>query len=376
MLHKINALILIIFLLFTAPVFAQLSYSFSTEQEYNDNPFRSQLATKTLVSSLDYGIEHNSDLIAIGYSGSYYNFEAVPERNFYWHQLSAWKSFENSTAGIFAEQRLGKDIYTYFNYTNVTGYYTHQFAVNDFNIMLSPNVSLSKYPSISILDNLKITMNGSVNYGFETGTTFILGGAFTYKKYLDPTQSGTYSYIDESNQLVTEAYTDRNVSSVTQMLSFFRIAQSVTSTTGIASQFTNRSILNGFGSFVKDLNMIYGDESEIFDDPANYEGNNLSIELTQILFDDLTIKGSYFFNNKFYPSQGIYDEAYNYNTGTMRSDVQRIFNFSLNKNFSIGNSEDSSISVGLEYQWLENQSNSSLFNYKSNSININVGLNF
>ncbi len=314
MFYKIKTLMLIGFFLFNVKAFAQLSYNFSTEQEYNDNPFRSQLATKTLISSLDYGIEHNSDLIAIGYSGSYYNFEAVPERNFYWQQLSAWKSFENSTAGIFAEQRFGKDIYTYFNYTNVTGYYTHRFNMDDFHVMLSPNVSLSKYPSISILDNLKITMNGSVNYGFETGTTVILGGAFTYKKYLDPTQSGTYSYINESNQFITEAYTDRNVSSVTQMLSFFRIAQSITPTTGIASQFTNRSILNSFGSFVKDLNMIYGDESEIFDDPVNYEGNNLSIELTQILFDDLTIKGSYFFNNKFYPSQGIYDEAYNYYT--------------------------------------------------------------
>jgi hypothetical protein len=376
MFHKIKALMLISFFLFTGRVFAQLSYSFSTEQEYSDNPFHSQLATKTLISSLDYGLEHNSDLLTIGYNGSYYNFEAIPERNFYWHQLSASKSFESSTVGILAEQRLGKDIYTYFNYTNITGYYTHQFAVSNFNIMLSPNVSLSKYPSISILDNLKISLNSSVNYGFETGTTFILGGAFTYKKYLSPTQSGTYSYINETNQLITESYTDKNVSSVIQMLSFLRAAQSITPSTGIAAQFTNRSILSRVGSFVKDLNMIYGDESEIFDDPVNYEGNNFSIELTQILFDNLTIKGSFFFNNKFYPSQGIYDEAYNYNTGIMRSDEQKIFNFSLNKNFSLGDSNDFSLSVGLKYQWIDNQSNSSLFNYKSNLININVGLNF
>jgi hypothetical protein len=219
-------------------------------------------------------------------------------------------------------------------------------------------------------------MNGSINRGFETGTTVILGGAFTYKKYLDPTQRGTYSYINETNQLVTEAYTDRNVSSVTQMLSFLRIAQSITPTTGIASQFTNRSILNGFGSFVKDLNMIYGDESEIFDDPVNYEGNNLSIELTQILFNDLTIKGGYFFNNKFYPSQGIYNEAYNYNTGIMRSDVQKIFVFTMYKNFSLDDSEDIGLSVGLKYQYINNQSNSVLFNTKANSMSVNIGLNF
>ncbi len=376
MFRKINSLIVIGFLLLTTQAFAQLSYSFSTEQEYNDNPFRSQLATKTLISSLDYSLEHNSDLLTIGYNGSYYNFEAVPVRNFYWHQLSAYKSFENSTVGILAEQRLGKDIYTYFNYTNVTGYYTQQFRWDDFHIVVSPNASLSKYPSISILDNLKFSLNGTINRGFETGTTIILGGAFTYKKYLDPTQSGTYSYLDEVNQIVSETYMDKNVSSITQMLSFLRVAQSITPTTGLAAQFTNRSILSGFGSFVKDLNMIYGDESELFDDPVNYEGNNLSIELTQILFDDLSIKGSFFFNNKFYPSQGIYDEAYNYNTGIMRSDTQKILDFSLNKDIHLGSSEDFSLSVGLKFQLIKNQSNSSVFNYNSNSINLNVGFNF
>lgn len=376
MFRKIDTFIAIGFILFTTQVFGQLSYSFSTEQEYNDNPFRSKLATKTLISSLDYGLEHNSDILTIGYNGSYYNFEAAPARNFYWHQLSAYKSFENSTVGILAEQRLGKDIYTYFNYTNVTGYYTHQFSWDDFHVVVSPNASLSKYPGISILDNLKFSLNGTVNHGFETGTTVILGGAFTYKKYLDPTRSGTYSYLDETNQLVSETYMDKNVSSITQMLSFLRVAQSITPTTGLAAQFTNRSILSGFGSFVKDLNMIYGDESELFDDPVNYEGNNISIELTQLLFDDLTIKGSFFFNNKYYPSQGIYDEAYNYNTGIMRNDTQKILDFSLNKDIHLGSSDTYSLSIGLKYQWINNQSNSSVFNYNSNSINLNVGFNF
>jgi hypothetical protein len=368
--------LLAIFLIITSKVLPQLSYSLSTEQEYNENPFRSQLATKTLISSLDYGLEFDLDLFTASYNGSYYNFSAAPERNFYWHQLAAWKNLDSSTIGVIAEQRYGKDIYTYFNYSNITAYYTAQFNPNVFHITISPNVSYARYTNISILDNLKATLNGSINHGFETGTTVILGGAFTFKKYLDPTQTGTYSYLDETNQLVTETYMDKNVSSITQMLSFLRVAQSISPTTGLATQYTNRSIINGFGSFVKDLNMIYGDESEIFDDPVNYEGNNIVLELTQILFNDLTIKGSFYFNNKFYPSQGIYDEAYNYDTEIMRRDEQKILHLSLTKDFSLNDSGKFNLSLGLNYQSINNQSNSTLFNYKNNSFGVNIGFGF
>jgi hypothetical protein len=375
MYHKIK-LMIILGLMSALKIFPQFSYNLSTEQVYSDNPFHSQIAEKTLISSFDYSVEYSSDFMNIGYNGSYYNFEAIPERTFYWHNLSFWKNFDNSTLGIFAEQRFGKDVYTYFDYTSITGYYTQLINTGDFHISFSPVINFSKYNSISILDNLKGSFNCSINYGLESGTTFIFGGAFTYKQYLDPKQSGSYSYIDSTNQLITETYTDKNVSSVSQALSFLRVAQSITSSTGIAVQFTNRSVLSGFGNFVKDLNMIYGDESEIFDDPVNYEGNNLSIELTQLLFEDLTIKGLFFYNNKDYPSQGIYDVSYNYNTVIMRSDKQKIFHLSLNKDFSLNENDDISLSVSLYYQRIENQSNSYLFDYKSNTINLNIGLDF
>lgn len=367
---------IIIGIVSASEILPQLSYNISTEQIYSDNPFLSKIAEKTLISSADYSIEHSSDFINISYNGSFYNFEAIPERNFYRHNLSLWKSFDNSTLGISADQRFGKDVYTYFDYTSVTAYYTQLIKTGNFNISFSPIIDISKYNSISILDNLKGSLNYSINYGIEPGTTFIFGGAFTYKQYLDPKQSGSYSYIDSTNQLITETYTDKNVSSLSQVLSLLRIAQSITPTTGIAVQFTNRSVLSGFGNFVKDLNMVYGDESEIFDDPVNYEGNNFLVELTQILFEDLTIKGFFLYNNKNYPSQGIYDVSYNYNTGIMRSDKQKIFQLFMNKDFTLNADDDVSLSASLNYQRIENLSNSYLFDYDSNTISLNIGLDF
>lgn len=370
---KITNKIFIALLFISTVNYAQWSFGFSTEQEYNDNPFRSKFAEQSVVSSYSGNAEYDFTAFKFGYSGSLISFDALSERNFYWHQAAIWKEFETSNIGLSFEQRINKDIYTYFDYNNFSLYYNHQIEHDNFYITLSPYASLTKYTYIPILDNLQTSLSASVNRGFETGTTIIFGGSLNYKNYTSPTTSGTYTYLDNSNNLVTEPYKDENVSSLTQLLTFARIAQSITETTGLAAQFTNRSILSGFGTYVKDLNVIYGDESEMFDDPVNYEGNNLSVELTQILFEDIQIKAGYYLNKKNYPSQGIYDEALAYNTGIMRSDTQSIFSFSAKKNIPLEFLNGLNLSISLNYQTISNKSNSYLFDYKNNSFNVNFG---
>lgn len=363
-----------LFFILVTKSFGQWSFGISTEQEYNDNPYRSKFAEKSIISSFNGNLEYDFDLLKIGYAGSLIGFDVLPERNFYWHQVATWKEFESSSIGVSFEQRINKDIYAYFDYKNFSLYYNHQLEIENFYISLAPFTSLTKYRYIPILDNLQTTINMSINRGFESSTTLIVGGALNYKSYTSPSLSGTYSYLDETNTLVTESFNDQNVSSLTQILSFARVAQSITETTGLAVQFTNRSILSGFGSFVKDLNVIYGDESEMFDDPVNYEGNNLSIELTQILFEDVQLKAGYFLNRKNYPSQGVYDEQLSYNTGIMRNDTQSVFNLSAKKNIPLEFLNGLNLSVGLNFQTITNKSNSYLFDYKSNSFNLNLGL--
>lgn len=355
---------------------AQWTFGISTDQEYNSNPFRSPLATKAFISTVDFGLENDLNTFSIGYYGSFINFNELSDRNYFWHQFAVWKDLENGTLGIYAEQRLNRELYNYFDYSNYTAYYLQKFNVADYYFSVNPHLSLSKYENISILDNLKGSLALNINHGFETETTLILGGTFTYKKYLDPTQSGQITYLNESNQLVTEKYTDQNVSSITQILSYIRVAQSLGDKTGIAAQFTNRSIINGFANQVKELNMIYGDESEIFDDPVNYEGNSISLELTKILGEDWTIKLGYYINNKFYPSQGIYNALSEYNTNIMRTDIQNIFNVNLKKSFALNEAETTSLSLGLNYQYINNKSNSYWFKYNGNSFNVGLSLEF
>lgn len=361
-------------LLYSSISLAQWNFGLSTQNEYSDNPFRNSLAEKSFISSLDFNLQRDLNFLNVGYTGSYLTFAQLPERNFYTHQISLTKNFENSSLGFLTDQRFGKDIYSYFDFSNYILFYNHLFQIDSIYFSLAPNLSITNYDEINILDNAKLSISYYMNKGFDSGTTFIVGGAFNLKKYLSPTQTGVYSYLDENNNLVEESYVDKNVSSISQLLTFGRIAQSITSTTGLAFQFTNRSILSGFGAFVKDLNLYYGDESEIFDDPVNYEGNSISLELTQLLFEDMQIKAGYYFNNKHYPSQGLYNNFYEYNTEIMRSDAQSVFNLSISKSIPLGFLDDLHLSVGLIYQMISNKSNSYLFDYKSNSINLNLGL--
>jgi hypothetical protein len=214
-----------------------------------------------------------------------------------------------------------------------------------------------------------------LNRGFETNTTLIAGGSLNYKKYTNPSISGTYEYINENNDIVQETFYDQNINSITQLLSYFRIAQSISETTGAAFQFTNRSILGGIANDVKELNLYYGDESEIFDDPVNYEGNGISLELTKV-FDEAQLKAAYYINKKNYLSQGIYNDTLLYNTDINRADTQNILSLSVSKDFYIDESEKTSISFKLGFTRIMNTSNSYLFNYKSNSINLSVGIEF
>lgn len=374
--NRFSLTIIFLLLIMLGFSYGQISFSISTEQEFNDNPFKSVLPEKTIISSFDGGLEIDLDAVSFGYYGSYINFDIVPERNFYWHQASAWKSFDNSTLGFYAEQRINKEEYSYFNYTNLNAFYQQKFSIGEFHFSVSPNISLTKYDNISILDNYKLNMGYFVNRGFESGTTLILGGAFNYKKYLDPVQSGIFEYFDSTNTLIKETFTDKNINSLSQLITYGRIAQSITPTTGAAMQFTNRSIINGIGNQYKELNMVYGDESEIFDDPVNNEGNGFLLEITQLIGEDMSLKAGYYFNKKFYPSQGIYDEAGNYLTGIMRVDSQSFVNILFKKTFTLDDSSSSVLSLGLNFQYINNKSNSYWFNFNGNMLNISLGVQF
>lgn len=364
----------VIFLSLQTYINAQVSLQLTTEQEFNSNPFRSAVPEKNFISSYDFILQQEIGSFGYMYNGTIYNFSNTPDRNFYWHMGGLWKSFENSAVSISAEQRINNPLYTYFDYFEAALNYEHQFDLWDMTLDVYPSLIYTSYKNISILNNVKTSLTLSFNKPFETGTTIIAGGAINHKIYTSPDKSDWISMINDSGAVENVLIKSQNATSISQLSGFLRIAQSITPTTGIAAQYTNKSIIGGVASSVRLLNLTYGDESEMFDDPVNYGANSILVEFTQIFFEDLQLKLGYYYNSKTYPSQGIYISDTEYSTDITRKDTQNIFQIAASKKISLGENVD--LDLGLRFYSISNKSNSKLFRYESSAFNITAGISF
>ncbi|MBN2570995.1 MAG: hypothetical protein JXA68_02600 [Ignavibacteriales bacterium] len=343
---------------------AQFYFSVSTDQEYNDNPFNSPTPFSSMISSYDLGVEAYIDNFNLGYYGSYTMFSEFSQRNFLWHQFGLWYYSENGsiTAGLYGEQRINNDLYNFYDYMDFTGYVKYLFQLEDFYNTLHLNLELTKYDYFTELNNWLASVGYKLSRSFESGTTIIGGGIFSYKNYFD-------------DEIVISS--GGNKTPYTMHLAYFgRIAQSITSRTGLAAQFTNRHILDGTGNYNIQLNQAYGDESGLFDDPVSYEGYAFTTELTQILPLEIILKAGYSYNNKDYKYQGIYTGDTTYTFTTTRFDKQNNLYVGLKKSFPLSETSDTELIVSLRYQMINNSSNSYWYKYKSNLIGLNIDLQF
>jgi len=368
------SILLFAFLFTQNNLYSQFSFQLAAQQEYNSNPFKSFIPQSSFISGYEFSAQYELNNLGVLYNGTLVNFGNNQDRNFYWNLWGVWVYFDSSAVSLSLEQRINRPLYSYYDYYELALNYEHQINLWGITTNIFPSLTYTSYKNISILDNFKSSLAFTLNKPFEWGTTIILGGSINHKIYTRPNKTDLIQAVNDSNVVENILIESQNASSITQLSVFARVAQSITPSTGLAVQYTNKNILSGMASSIKALNLTYGDESEIFDDPVNYEGNNFLVEITQIIFDDLKLKLGYYNNSKLYPSQGTYNGNLEYSLDLTRRDTQNIFSFSADKPFSL--SENLGIDIGLRYSYIKNSSNSSLFRYSGSSFNLNIGFNF
>ncbi|MFA7288463.1 MAG: hypothetical protein WC055_06240 [Melioribacteraceae bacterium] len=352
---------------------AQWNFNINTGQEYNDNPFRSPIPEKNIIS--DYGISFGNynKLFQFGYNGSYFALNNNPERNFYWHQIGLWRNNEFNNFGIYIEQRMAKIDYQFLDYNEYGGYFNQRFELADVFSLFHLAYTYNDFPLLTAMNNYTITLGYEGNRGFQsTGTSFILGTKFNYKNYSEEDPQIAAPAIPDD---VFYNYSLAAPTPISHLTSYLRIAQSIFSKTGAAFQFTNRSILGEVNSVFLSGDFNLWEESEIFDDPIKTEGNSIALEVTQMI-DDFSIKGGYYLNYRKFPSQGTYTDLENFDFTQMRSDKQSIFNLSISKNSGIEIGDFAELNLSLDYRYIKNSSNSSWFHSKGNSYSLNLNLVF
>ena len=361
--------ILIISFLGLNSVNAQWRLSLATTQEYSNNPFSSPIASPSMVSSLNLGIEKDFNGISLGYYGNYTSIFDVSERNFFWHQVGVWNLTDSTIYGIYFEQRANTEDYSSYNYSNINAYYKQNFSFSSFNVLGNIALSYTDYSYLTDLRNLLLSTGLMINKSFETKTTLIGGVNFNYKNYVSSDLN--------SNELVGDSLQSSSSNAFTsQLSSYLRIAQSITENTGLALQYTNQSIIGGTANFIRELDYIYGDESQYFDDPISYQGNKYSAQLTQMFSETMILRLYLSYATKEYPSQASYETEDIYDESIIRLDKRSDFNLSLSKYFYFGSEEQNALLVSLSYNLLDNNSNSYWYNYKTNEISLSLNFQF
>jgi hypothetical protein len=380
---------------------SQWYFNFSLDQAYNDNPFRLPEPQESWISSLNFGIQREYKNFFVNYDGSLNHFEAMSERNFYWHKIGVGLASERTNFGISAEQRLNQSDYNIYNYSMVAANFSQQFQFIKLNWLWSNNTFYNDYSELSQLNNWEINSNIRLHYTFPTRTTLLGGTGIFYKRYtnseqtiaIDTTSSqimasilgngrggpggGKHGMIGSGGGYFSQTvYADLDVPSITQIRLWGRLAQSITSTTGLAVQYNYQTLLSESARFITGISYNYSEESQIFDDPMGFEGFSVGGELTKLVFGGMILKSTFYYKDKQYVSQGIYTDFENYNGSILRNDVNKTIRINLQKRLGLKFRGGSDLIINLNYQWINNQSNSYWYDYSNQQISLSLEFQF
>ena len=358
-------LVVFLFIFSSSLINAQWNFQLSTNQEFSSNPFRSLTPYSDFISTFNVGIERELNSFNVLYYGSYNKFAEATDIDYYWHQLGFYKETESIVWGAYFEQRFNKDENNYFNYLNYAAYIRKSFSLLSINWEANASYSSMNYSIIPDFNNWVASTGLLARKSFETKTTFIGSLVLNYKGFKNYSENVDSSYGGEYVY-----YTSENVN-ITQLVFNGRIAQSLFENTGLALNFNYKNILSGSGFSASLMESTYGD-MELYDDPVSQEGYSFGGMITQILPMDFTLKVSYSYANKNYPSQGIYLSETEYDLDVAREDTQTYFSTTISKPIYLDNKSGRELDLKLNFHLINNKSNSYYFNYDINTISLSL----
>jgi len=348
---------------------------------YDDNPLRQNDGSEEFINSAQTRLDFKpfNREFYIFYSGGYDAFKNLDSRNYQNHYLGLNYAFSTSDSS-------DENIFTGFNYSIKRG--TSDYAVYDFNqlsafingtfylkedliFQSAYRISYKNFPDLS---NLTYTENlGSIGLSkflpTKTGLFFqssignknystaeLLQTTFTPGMHQGMGRRGNQEYI--------------NSFSITQLRTSFKISQSVFENTGISAFYINRTNLTGTQQNFQSTELIYSDDSDLWDDPYGFESNEYGLELTQILAFNVNAKLSFEYANRHYlnnAADSLNQSGRVDNKTELWVGVSKVFNSFLFME---------SFEAGIEYMYILNQSNSSLFDYRNNLIQVALQFSF
>ncbi|MFQ5769807.1 MAG: hypothetical protein ACE5HX_04690 [bacterium] len=389
--------ILLLSMGFTAhSVFAQWTKSFAVNTSYDDNAFRNYAGLSDYATQIsaylakDFGEENWQSRWF--YRGSFDIFAQYDERNYHYHQVgAAWSRLLNDrentlNLGINGKLRSNRSAYDYYNFTEAAGYGNFKFkfgystAVN-----LGYKIRSRWYSNIPDLSYIEHDFFVRYTHFFATRTTFMIAGEYGRKQYQEQITEDNLAQWNMDDYGSHRGgmghmwnggwFNNINSTSVKpsvgQWLGQIRLAQSLTSSTGLSTDFMLRSNPGDGVRYLAGQVSGYTTEDELFDDPYGYESEEFGATLTQLLPWELTFKAGVESKWKDYDNRPALDlNGETLPSGELREDRQVVTWLRLSKSFNL--LEGKSANLIAEFYWMDNQSNDLYYDFQVTLLSLGI----
>lgn len=388
------------------PANAQWVKSFSVGTIYDDNAFRTYTAKPDYVTQLSGYLarEHQGERwqSRIFYRGNYNIFGRYSERNYFFQQAGValtrpalgGKKRDALFLGANGAQRVNRNLYDYYDLAEVTAFanaklYLASASFTQFGYRWRGRW----YSNLESFSYAEHFLFARLTHSFPSRTTLVLETNYGRKIYLQQTSTVGIDSPTENNRQYGEhrggmermwndgwSDNDAMMSSsrpqVGQWAALLRVAQSLTANTGLSGEFTVRRNHANAVRYLAGQVAGYTSEDELFDDRYGYESEEVSLNFTQLLPWQMSLKLGGEVQWKNYPNRPALDLTGNpLASGELRDDRRTTGWIALSKSLMLDENGKSLDVVG-EYNLIENQSNDRFYDFRSGAVTVGVGMKF
>jgi Surface lipoprotein assembly modifier len=350
--------------------------SLSTMYDDNVNNDYSQVADRIGLLSLDleHSWESEREEFGINYVGSLNYFSEAVERTFTYH--SAGLSYERFlddegasklSLGTSYSLRFDRGQYTFYDHGqfSMSGSLLQSFAERfrgQFSYAFK-SLQFSDLPDFNYTEHY-----GAVRLTtfLPSKTTIIVDGSLGVKTYATSNEPAAPTGQMQGRG---KREGDPSAPGITQMKGFVRIGQSIVEGTGLSFAAAYQVNLDKESRY---LSSDYGavSDDELFDDHYAYEGFSSNLMLTQILFQNMTLRLSIDQQHRNYSGRAAYDL-----NGSLiadnRTDIRRSLAFQAEYEFT-----SSGFSLAVAFDYIRNDSNDMFYQYTNNAFTMALRVPF
>jgi hypothetical protein len=353
---------------------------------YDDNPLRSSSGDKEFANifKTDLNYRFFDRELYLTYTGNYNMFQTSSDRNYQFHSLGISSGFkigdtedENLFTGLNYNIKRGISDYISYDYNQVTAFLNGRFPLSETSfIQPSYNLNYKNFSALNDLIHLENYISVQFSTFFDTKTGIFLDAGLGNKYYSYDEETTRYVFsgtghgrLQNNNPTVITNKSQRAYN-VIQLKTMLKVSQSIFDNTGINAFYQHRFLLADGKGIYQSSDYVYSGDDELWDDPYGYSSNEYGTGLTQKLFSDITIKIGAQYSNRHY-TNNIADTL----NLTQRIDKRFELWAGISKTFNEV-PVISSVDLMLEYMYVKNTSNTSLFAYKNNMAMLGIQFNF